>query len=711
MAQPTRSPPSEGGRSLARPRAEPVVLALVGLAIAIAPLGHLSAQPLLFILYRTLLFGAIGVGLWTARATSGPGLPVGLPTRIYGLIAGTLVLMLVSLWLNPASLGHGYLDWSEHVLLALFLIVLVRFAGRRTLRWKSSLLALVIVIPAGHLVYGLAGATGAVSGSFANPNHFASYLLVGFGAALGVAIFHTNLRWRLTAGAAGLFLGYGILETVSRGATLAALAVLLAGLWKLKPRLVLVGVAVLAVAMPFWIVFWNPPVVQKFLDSGEQDPYNYSRAEIWASTATMIAERPLMGVGLSQYEHAARKYRFPVDNTIGRFMKRQAIAHSEYLHYAAETGIPATLLLLGLIGYFFRRLMRARHGIGPEAVFLERAALLIIVGVSVHAGVDNNFQTAIVLSAMSVVALASAPSVEARNLRPATSLRGAASARFSHQWFAAAPDTSASTALRSVGLLDVLFKYASVALPSLALSWRRLRRFATTTGEKSGLVGAAVVLLYIQSSLVPAIAYQLNAVGHRAYVDGRLEQAARAHRLAVGFRPADPVLLANLGVVYKEQFLREGDPHLLDIAEAYFLRAADSNPAFYPARLEHLYSVMFRLTDNDGRNEAVHRQIASTAGRILEIDPYVVAVRRNRAEALFQGGDVSGAMEELRTAVTMEPNFVPAHLKLAELYDINGDIERRDEHLALADAIRERYAGAEGLTDYEIIILGIEGAR
>ena len=651
MAQPTRSPPSEGGRSLARPRAEPVVLALVGLAIAIAPLGHLSAQPLLFILYRTLLFGAIGVGLWTTRATFGPGLPVGLPTRIYGLIAGTLVLMLVSLWLNPASLGHGYLDWSEHVLLALFLIVLVRFAGRRTLRWKSSLLALVIAIPAGHLVYGLAGATGAVSGPFANPNHFASYLLVGFGAALGVAIFHTNLRWRLTAGAAGLFLGYGILETVSRGATLAALAVLLAGLWKLKPRLVLVGVAVLAVAMPFWIVFWNPPVVQKFLDSGEQDPYNYSRAEIWASTATMIAERPLMGVGLSQYEHAARKYRFPVDNTIGRFMKRQAIAHSEYLHYAAETGIPATLLLLGLIGYFFRRLMRAGHEIGPEAVFLERAALLIIVGVSVHAAVDNNFQTAIVLSAMSVVALASAPLGEERHGRPAASLRVTA------------------------------------------------------------VVGTTVVLLYIQSSLVPAIAYQLNAVGHRAYVDGRLEQAARAHRLAVGFRPADPVLLANLGVVYKEQFLREGDPHLLDIAEAYFLRAADSNPAFFPARLEHLYSVMFRLTDNDGRNEAVHRQIASTAGRILEVDPYVVAVRRNRAEALFQGGDVSGAMEELRTAVTMEPNYVPAHLKLAELYDINGDIERRDEHLALADTIRERYAGAEGLTDYEIIILGIEGAR
>ncbi len=41
-------------------------------------------------------------------------------------------------------------------------------------------------------------------------------------------------------------------------------------------------------------------------------------------------------------------------------------------------------------------------------------------------------------------------------------------ARISHQWFAAAPDTSASTVLRSVGLLDVLLKYASVALPSRA---------------------------------------------------------------------------------------------------------------------------------------------------------------------------------------------------------------------------------------------------
>lgn len=638
-------PSEQGPGTLLRPKL--VLPALLGMAIALAPLGHLSAQPVLFLLYRTLLFGAIAVGLWVARTTPGPGLPA----RVYGLIAGTLGLMLVSLWGNPASLGHGYLEWGEQALLALYLIALARFSGRQTLGWKSTLLAMVVATPAMHLAYGLAVTTGPLSGPFANPNHFASYLLVGFGAAFAVALFHPNRSPRLAAGATGLFLGYGVLATVSRGATLAALAVVLVGLWKLRPKLVLVGGAIMAVVIPLGIVLWNPPVAQKFLDPGERDPYNYSRAQIWASTATMIADQPLLGVGLSQYEHAARKYRFPVDGTIGRFMKRQAIAHSEYLHYAAETGIPATLLLLALLGYFLRRLLRGPPGAGQETVFLDCAALLVIVGISVHAGVENNFQPAIVLTALSVVALASAPLVDGSMIPSPPPNRAAA------------------------------------------------------------VAGAVVVLLYIQSSLIPALAYESNAIGQRAYVEGRLEDAARAHRLAIGFRPDDPVLLANLGVVYKEQFLRDRAPHLLDVAEAYFLRAIDSNPAFFPARLEHLYLFLFRLTDNDGRNVAVHRQIASAAEGVLQVDPFVVPVRRNRAEALLQGGDVAAAIEELEIAVTIEPNYIPAHLKLAELYEIRGDAAQGEEHRTRADAIRERYAGTQRLTDYELIILGLEGTR
>src|SRR5688572_3206747 len=52
---------------------------------------------------------------------------------------------------------------------------------------------------------------------------------------------------------------------------------------------------------------------------------------------------------------------------------------------------------------------------------------------------------------------------------------------------AATADTSAQTALRSVGLLNVLFEYACGGLGRAPCLERRLRRFATTTGEKCGL--------------------------------------------------------------------------------------------------------------------------------------------------------------------------------------------------------------------------------
>jgi len=51
----------------------------------------------------------------------------------------------------------------------------------------------------------------------------------------------------------------------------------------------------------------------------------------------------------------------------------------------------------------------------------------------------------------------------------AVGLECAELARISRRSSTAAPDSSAITALRLVGLLDVLSKYASVALPARAL--------------------------------------------------------------------------------------------------------------------------------------------------------------------------------------------------------------------------------------------------
>jgi hypothetical protein len=59
--------------------------------------------------------------------------------------------------------------------------------------------------------------------------------------------------------------------------------------------------------------------------------------------------------------------------------------------------------------------------------------------------------------------------------------------RISHQLSTATTYPSVLTALRSVGLLDVLHEYACAGLGRDALSGRRLRRLATKPGEKCRL--------------------------------------------------------------------------------------------------------------------------------------------------------------------------------------------------------------------------------
>jgi hypothetical protein len=59
-------------------------------------------------------------------------------------------------------------------------------------------------------------------------------------------------------------------------------------------------------------------------------------------------------------------------------------------------------------------------------------------------------------------------------------------AHTSHRLSTAVTYPSVLTALRSVGLLDVLYGYACAGLGRDALSGRRLRRLATKPGEKCG---------------------------------------------------------------------------------------------------------------------------------------------------------------------------------------------------------------------------------
>ena len=68
-------------------------------------------------------------------------------------------------------------------------------------------------------------------------------------------------------------------------------------------------------------------------------------------------------------------------------------------------------------------------------------------------------------------------------------------ARISHRLPAAAADPGMSTALRSVGRLDVLSSTPAAPSGRAPCIHARLHRLATKSGEKSGLVGGLFGLL------------------------------------------------------------------------------------------------------------------------------------------------------------------------------------------------------------------------
>src|SRR6185436_14169210 len=95
----------------------------------------------------------------------------------------------------------------------------------RSYAWKRTILWAVVGIDVIYVVVTLLLGQRPLLGPFVNPNYFASYLLVGFSACIAIALFATDRIHRILSAAFAVFLYFGMTQTWSRGATLAAMAV------------------------------------------------------------------------------------------------------------------------------------------------------------------------------------------------------------------------------------------------------------------------------------------------------------------------------------------------------------------------------------------------------------------------------------------------------------------------------------------------------
>ncbi len=240
-------------------------------------------------------------------------------------------------------------------------------------------------------------------GTFDNPNFLAGFLAAGAGLSLG-ALFGEGdappegrrsplVRWLPAAELAVVV--PAVVVTGSRGGMLALGVIALLLLFRRLGRRAFLplGLALLG------LVLVPNPFRSRMMTLSSADIYAWSRLDMWRSALRMAADRPLLGVGLGQYQFFSTRYAFPVEGHWARYAKVADNPHSEPLMLAAEMGLAGALVLLFFLWAVGRGLRRGRRtGLAPWPV-------LVLAGVAAQAAVDFSLHSPpVVLASVALLA-------------------------------------------------------------------------------------------------------------------------------------------------------------------------------------------------------------------------------------------------------------------------------------------------------------------
>lgn len=610
-------------------------------------LGNSGGAPWVFFTYRTSL---LLIGMLCAIGSRGEDRRIA-PWFLAG--AGVvLALMLISVLRIQGSHFEGLYLWYKYAFFAAAFLGLAKYSRYRPSRWKALLLGAIPVIGIAHLLPDLISRAGrAVGFSHNNSDYFGTFLLIGLGATIAVAVFSSDIAWRVIAASSAFLILFGIFKTLSRGATLAAAAMLILMAIRSRGRIpravwLLTGLVFVVAAIAY-----SPYLIQKFTDRGQHDPYNYARIEIWIGSLPVIEQHPLLGVGFGQYFNISKRFTLPIEGTVARYLKRAQMAHSEYLQHIAEQGVPAALLLFFLLGYCIYTIWKRTENAWPEHRVFHEAALLTATGVGLHALVDNCWTIPVAASSLVVLSLADPLPLQKKE-----------------QW----------------------------------------RPWAS---RELVLAGLLVAIGYVFSTLIPGMGLYYNEAGHQAYDRNDLATAEQLHLKAVHLFPDHPLFLDNLGMVYMQAAIDRHEPALLVPAHTYFARAIAAAPQVLDPHI-HMETVLLRsLSGDPSRDASIYREVIQVDSEMLEIDPYVPFPRKNLASAYYNLGQRDAAFQQLEAAIHYEPNYVPGYLLLAEWFNERGDAASNRQYTNAAITIINKYRDYQPSEPYETILLGRPAPR
>lgn len=208
--------------------------------------------------------------------------------------------------------------------------------------------------------------TDFLMGPILSRNHYAAFIEAVLPIALYQALRRERAALLYSSMAAAMYAS--VIASGSRAgsvlATAEIVAVPLLLLWRGRADRAAVGSSFLRIAVllavftaivgpeTVWTRFWTP------------DPYA-GRRELAVSSLHMVAAHPWFGTGLGTWPTAYPRYAI-VD--FGAFANQ---AHSDWLQWAAEGGIPFALMLAALFFWSVRPAVRSVWGLGVVSVFLH----------------------------------------------------------------------------------------------------------------------------------------------------------------------------------------------------------------------------------------------------------------------------------------------------------------------------------------------------
>ncbi len=514
---------------------------------------HPVVQALLPAGLGVLTLVALAAGLLPAAS------PLFRPRRAF--LIGTL-LLLGSAWRSV------YLELTLQALLLLVTYLLAGLLAFHLLEPARHREALAAAVGAGGLL--AAGAAlldylqappgslygGALWGTFPTSNALAGYLLLGLFCAAGMTGVAREPAGRWGWGLTTLLLGAALVGTRSRGGILAAGVGLVvwgigaARTWPGRRRQVAGLVAAAALGLAVAVAVWEGPAslarwsnVPSALAGDTPDPSFRWRQLIYTWSVAMIQDHPLLGTGPGTFPLVLGRYQ-RVPYVTGRY------AHNAWLQFAAETGIPFTLLLLAGFALSIRQGLLGFRAGGQERP-LAIGIVAALLASAAHALLDLDWSLpAIALPASLLLGALWAAGRKAGGMPEAAAPRGfarvlqGAVAGFAVAAFLLGATRSFAVSLQqegraafSRGALEEA-EGAFRAARRLNPFWYAPRYWLAEAALRRGRPQEAVAEMVAAARLNPAGGEAASHLGRFLWAAGRLEEAEASLLQAVHLDPA-----------------------------------------------------------------------------------------------------------------------------------------------------------------------------